>query len=257
VAGNMDTQTEIHRRERGFHADRVGYERRRRLSALGYRGGVNTAGQALVDEIRRHPGDTALDLGCGTGWLSRTIGASFDRVVSLDIVTEVLGSDLLGVCGAAERLPFKDQTFEAVVGSGVLHHAADLNAAMSEIRRITKDGGLVAFAEPLAQHPVIRVYRKLSPQSRSADEHPFRLQQLEQAFGDFADVGLKPLDLATVIAAPLNVVPSLQRHVVPRITELLRRFDEILLARSRKLHSYAWCAVVTARVRHDAQEGSH
>jgi SAM-dependent methyltransferase len=237
----------VHRRERAFHSDRRAYAHNRRFSSLGYRGGVNSAKDHLTRAVSGFGGTTVLDLGCGEGWLSREIKGQFETVVSLDIVTEVLSEDLCAVCGAAEALPFADSTFDAVVGSGVLHHAADLPTVMSEIDRVLKSGGSVAFAEPLRRHPLVVLYRRLTPRARSVDEHPFTLEELLIAFKGMDEVDLKPLDLTTVLAAPLNAFRLLQSEIVPRVTKRLRRLDGWLMRRWPLLGSYAWCAVISAR----------
>jgi SAM-dependent methyltransferase len=244
----VDDHSDIHRRERRFHQDRTAYEQRRRTSVLGYRGNVNSANDRLVTAISGFPGRRVLDLGCGTGWLSRAIKDRFEVVISLDIVTEVLSDDLTAVCGTAEDLPFDDDSFDAVVGSGVLHHAADLPGALGEIRRVTREDGRIAFAEPLSHHPIVATYRRLTPKARSRDEHPFRLDDLCAAFAPFADVEITPLELTTVLAAPLNAVIPLRRRVVPAIAGRLRRLDQALLRKRPNVGRFAWCAVVTAWV---------
>ena len=48
--------------------------------------------------------------------------------------------------GDATRLPFGDETFEAVYSMGVLHHVADTEGALREVWRVTKTGGTVYIA---------------------------------------------------------------------------------------------------------------
>lgn len=44
--------------------------------------------------------------------------------------------------GDCERLPFKDGTFDLVYSWGVIHHTPDTQAALGEIVRVTRPGGL-------------------------------------------------------------------------------------------------------------------
>jgi ubiquinone/menaquinone biosynthesis C-methylase UbiE len=46
------------------------------------------------------------------------------------------------VLGDGERLPFEDATFDRVSSNGVLHHTPDMPAALREIRRVLKPGGM-------------------------------------------------------------------------------------------------------------------
>jgi SAM-dependent methyltransferase len=50
--------------------------------------------------------------------------------------------------GEAERLPYPDATFDLTTCQTVLIHLADPAAALAEMIRVTKPGGLVAVAEP-------------------------------------------------------------------------------------------------------------
>jgi len=50
--------------------------------------------------------------------------------------------------GAADRLPFPDDSFDLTTRQTVLIHLPDPTAAIAEMRRVTRPGGLVAVAEP-------------------------------------------------------------------------------------------------------------
>jgi len=50
--------------------------------------------------------------------------------------------------GEAERLPFPDDSFDLTTCQTVLIHLPDPAAAIAEMRRVTRPGGLVAVAEP-------------------------------------------------------------------------------------------------------------
>ena len=45
--------------------------------------------------------------------------------------------------GRLESLPFKEGTFDAVLGMGVLEYVADAQAALAELARVTKPGGVL------------------------------------------------------------------------------------------------------------------
>ena len=51
------------------------------------------------------------------------------------------------VDGVSSRLPFESSTFDAVVASLVLCSVPELDAALSELRRVIKDGGELRFLE--------------------------------------------------------------------------------------------------------------
>ena len=47
-----------------------------------------------------------------------------------------------------------------------------IEKCLDEIHRILKSKGNLIFIEPLGTNPIINLYRKLTPKSRSKDEHP-------------------------------------------------------------------------------------
>ena len=53
----------------------------------------------------------------------------------------------------------------------MLHHL-DLSKCMLELNRLLRINGSIVFMEPLGTNPLINLYRKLTPNSRTADEHP-------------------------------------------------------------------------------------
>lgn len=91
-----------------------------------------------------------LDLACGTGDFSRLVAARLPgaKVVGVDLTEPMLRLARergLGesVCGNAASLPFADGSFDCVfIGYG-LRNFPSLNAAVREIVRVTKPGGLM------------------------------------------------------------------------------------------------------------------
>jgi len=95
-------------------------------------------------------GAMVLDLACGTGDFSRLVLRSSPgaRVVAVDLTEQMLrvartrGTPEV-VCSDAIALPFADGLFDCVfVGYG-LRNFPDLNAALQEIHRVTRPGGLM------------------------------------------------------------------------------------------------------------------
>jgi ubiquinone/menaquinone biosynthesis C-methylase UbiE len=70
----------------------------------------------------------------------------------------------------AHQLKFPDNSFDLVVGNGILHHL-DLSLAMQEVTRVLKPGGKALFQEPLGDNPLLRFYRKIAG-IHTVDERP-------------------------------------------------------------------------------------
>lgn len=104
------------------------------------------------------PGESVLDLGCGTGELTMTLGRRVGpngRVAGIDISKDLVagarrkakraGLAIEYRVASIEQLPFADATVDVVVSSLVMHHLAPevLGRAVREIRRVLKPGGRV------------------------------------------------------------------------------------------------------------------
>jgi SAM-dependent methyltransferase len=104
-----------------------------------------------------------LDVGCGVGHWSMLLASVMPgdvRVTGVDrerswIEQARARAAARGVDarfsyrqGEAERLPFPDDSFDLTTCQTVLIHLPDPAAAIAEMRRVTRPGGLVAVAEP-------------------------------------------------------------------------------------------------------------
>lgn len=107
---------------------------------------------ALLEAVDLHPGQRALDVGCGPGALTarlvECLGA--DAVAGVDPSTPFVAaaSERLPHVdirrAAAELLPFADATFDAALAQLVVHFMEDPVAGLREMARVTVPGGLVA-----------------------------------------------------------------------------------------------------------------
>jgi SAM-dependent methyltransferase len=103
------------------------------------------------------PFGKALEIGSGTGYFSLNLLqlGLIGRLVATDISPGMLGelaatARRLGLevqteATDAERLPFEDESFDLVFGHAVLHHLPDLPLALSELCRVLRPGGTLAF----------------------------------------------------------------------------------------------------------------
>jgi SAM-dependent methyltransferase len=96
-------------------------------------------------ELAAVPGETLLDVGCGTGWFTRRFAADGLVTTGLDPNPEWLtyarahsGSDMRWIDGDARSLPFADNSFDRVVSIAALCFIPDERKAVAEIVRVAK-----------------------------------------------------------------------------------------------------------------------
>lgn len=103
--------------------------------------------------LRAQPGSQVLNVGAGQGSFSLLLEERGFQVTSTDLAEaalEVLRRAVSGpVCRAdATELPFEPQSFDSVVLGEVLEHVEDDSAALHEVRRVVRPGGVVALSVP-------------------------------------------------------------------------------------------------------------
>lgn len=98
--------------------------------------------------------DTVLEVGCGHGLHSPGYERACAEYHGIDISESLVRAtrDKLqsGSVYAADAHdpPYAENTFDAVVGTAILHHLHDQERALRAWARITKPGGVIALMEP-------------------------------------------------------------------------------------------------------------
>ena len=120
-----------------------------------------------ADIIRFCPAGSILDIGTGPGWLlvklhNQAPGVS---LTGLDISPAMVAkarqnlakTGLAGSVeireGAAQKLPFPDASFDAVVSTGSIHHWNDPAAGLNEVYRVLKPGGHALIYDIVSDTP--------------------------------------------------------------------------------------------------------
>jgi demethylmenaquinone methyltransferase/2-methoxy-6-polyprenyl-1,4-benzoquinol methylase len=102
-------------------------------------------------------GDRVLDVGCGTGFATEGLLRYTDNVHGLDQSPHQLEKafDKFGTRdrvrfyrGDAERLPFADNSFDALWSSGSIEYWPNPVDALAEFRRVVEPGGRVLVVGP-------------------------------------------------------------------------------------------------------------
>ena len=172
---------------------------------------------AVVRVLSHHEPSTLLDLGCGTGLLTRRIrralpGAS---VVGCDFSYGMLrqagehGHGNAWVQGDATRLPFREGCFDTIVSTEAFHWFSDQPAAVAECFRVLAPGGRLLVA--LVNLPVEPMSRAMYLGSRLVGQ-PFywptrrRMRELVEAAGFRVEEQQRVYRLPGVLLPPVLTI---------------------------------------------------
>jgi len=107
----------------------------------------------LRQYLRR--GHLALDVGAGSGRLFRHgLRGSVKGLFGIDPDERIAENDQIhaGVVGVAERMPFRDGSFDVVFGRFVVEHLLDPLGATCEVARVLRPGGRFLVLAPNRNH---------------------------------------------------------------------------------------------------------
>ena len=174
---------------------------------------VEAKARHLLELVRRRLGDpgslSVLDVGCGHGLVHRHLG-SFGRLEGVDAsaaMVERARRENPGVAyreGDATALPVEDAAFDVVFSIGLLHHLepANRDAALREMKRVTRPRGLVVHFEHNPLNPLTR----LAVVRCEFDEGVILLGPRELRRRARA-VGLEPAETRYVLFFPWDAAP--------------------------------------------------
>lgn len=114
--------------------------------------------QRVVELAEPKPGDAALDIATGAGHTALALAPRVARVIAYDLTREMLletrrnaaARGLANVYtqqGPAEKLPFRDSSFDIVTVRQAPHHFADIHSAIREMARVAKPGARIVIVD--------------------------------------------------------------------------------------------------------------
>ena len=174
--------TEKNIREKEFH-NKLHSKKNSRFENIFYKA-LSNLFDDFYDYLKNHiKNKDVLDYGCGVGTITeKVINYEPKNISGIDISdksisiakkrSKELNLNIQYQVQNCEATTLSSESFDVIYGSGILHHL-DLAKSTMELNRLLKINGSMIFMEPLGTNPLINLYRKLTPGSRTADEHPF------------------------------------------------------------------------------------
>ena len=181
-----------------------------------------------------------LDAGCGVGHLGQSLerlGRADIDLIGTDFQEELLAKVTVGYVGLVEadvhHLPFKNDSFSAVLTSNALHHFPDPHRAMSEIARTLKPGGVFICYDPRFIAPLETVKKVLRRNDAlfTKDHKSFRVDEYRELIGSsgLSVTEVRTVDpLAPLIATGLDYLKVGKLGIGPQVARVLAALDRLI-----------------------------
>lgn len=172
----------------------------------------------LFEELAIRPGESALDFGCGSGYLTVELARAGAVASGIDVnpfvntipVPPELAGRLTFVQGSGVALPFGEASFDVVLASEVLPMLPDPQPFAKEMRRVIKPNGRLVVPNGVGPLPIKRAYEAGDPRledlrARFPQRFPATYDDYVLAFqraaGTLRDNFLSLDDMTALIAA--------------------------------------------------------
>lgn len=167
-------------------------------------------------------GMRVLEIGCGTGELTKVLQNKNSSIVAIDVSPELLeiakrkvkSNRVTFLLQDASNLGFAKNLFDTIIGSSVLHHL-EVDKALEEFYRVLKSGGTIILTEPNMMNPQVAIQKNIpfikKITRESPDETAFLRWSLKKKMAKvgFRDIKLKNFDFLHP-SIPMVLIPVIR-----------------------------------------------
>ena len=247
----MTTSKDRIEREKQFHDLRYSDDNIRRQKVSKFYSITSSITQAYKQKLLESSKNSkVIEYGCGKGSYAFEIAHNrAELVTGIDIspvaievarqqaTRENLDKNIDFQIMNAENLEFEANSYDLICGSGILHHL-DLTQAVESIAKVLKPTGKAVFLEPLGHNFLINLYRRLTPNIRSEDEHPLLEQDLRSIKSNFQRSKIRYFYLTSLGASLIAGKPGFEA-----LLNFCESLDNILL-KLPGIRRQAWMVLI-------------
>jgi 2-polyprenyl-3-methyl-5-hydroxy-6-metoxy-1,4-benzoquinol methylase len=197
----------------------------------------------MISQMRSRLSGNVLEIGCGTGqnsfFLARKTGLSvLGTDICVPFIEEAsqrfqLPNLRYAVLDFNQASQFEGETFDYIVGNGILHHLYHhLSAALANMHRLLKPGGKIVFLEPnlynpyvfgIFRFPYLRRLAHLEPDEMAFTKH--HVTKLLKAAG-YNDIRVEYKDFLLPGIPDILIAPSIAVGAVVERVPLVRMVSQ-------------------------------
>jgi SAM-dependent methyltransferase len=212
----------------------------------------HSASDYYNSQIQNIEGKKVLVVGCSIGGVTPLarrgayvtgidISQKAIDMLSEAIVSEGLEDKAKVVLMNAENLSFENEKFDIICCKGVLHHLL-IDKALDNWSRFLKKDGKIVMVEPMAYNPAAAIYRMLTPEARTPDEHPLIPSDFKIMSKYFEKSIIQGYALTSVLS--IIFVPFKLEKLKCKSAKLLESIDIVLLKILPFLNHLCWTTVI-------------
>lgn len=105
-----------------------------------------------------------LDFGCGSSPYMSLV--NYNKYVRVDYINpgHPVGNSIIDVFYDGKKLPFENESFDAIICTEVLEHVPNLNEIIAELKRVLKKKGKILISVPFVwnEHEIPNDYQRFS-----------------------------------------------------------------------------------------------
>ena len=208
----------------------------------------NTAIDAMLSISKLSVKANICDVGAGVGHLTLVLANKGFQIKAVEpndamrSIGKIRTKDFKNINwheGTGEETGQQSNSFQMVT-FGSSFNVCDRKKALIETSRILKPKGKFIFIEPLGTNPIINFYRKITPNSRSEDEHPLVKQDFDLIKKKFNKIDVKYYGFFTLIFFPFYLKP-----VNSFVFKFLNKLDQVFF-KINIFKNFAWSVLIIA-----------